>query len=77
MSSLEQKFHSLFSPLPINEKARIVAFLSHLLAEETDENDSDFMEEDVETSRKVREMIDSGKMKLFSEEEFWAKLTSS
>ena len=54
-----------------------MAFLSHLLAEETDENDSAFMEEDVETSRKVREMIDSGKMKLFSEEEFWSKLTSS
>ena len=77
MSAIEQKFIALFSPLPLSLKAKIVALLSQHLASETAAEESLFIEEDVETSRKVRKLISEGKMKLYSEEEFWKNLQSS
>ena len=77
MSTIEQKFISLFSPLPFSLKAKIVALLSQHLAIEAQEEENQFLEEDLETSKMVRKMVSEGKMKLYSEEEFWSKLKSS
>ncbi|MDB4286163.1 hypothetical protein N9933_02565 [bacterium] len=77
MSAIEQKFIALFSPLPHSLKARIVAALSQLLANEAEQSEDAFLQEDLEISQKVRKMVSEGKMDVLSEDEYWAKLKSS
>ena len=77
MSAIEQKIISLFNPLPLSVKARIVAALSQLLANEATDSETHFLEEDLATSNEVRKMISEGEMKLLTEEEYWSKLKSS
>ncbi|MEL6652473.1 MAG: hypothetical protein AAFQ87_16855 [Bacteroidota bacterium] len=74
MSAIEQKFISLFSPLPFSVKAKIVALLSQHLAEEAKEEEGLHLDEDLATANQVRQLIDEGKMKTISEEEYWNKL---
>lgn len=76
MSAIEQKIVDLFSPLPYSFKAKIVALLSKILAEEVIDQDAAFVEEDLQTSKDVRKAITTGEMKLLSEEEYWSKLSS-
>lgn len=76
MSAIEQKIVDLFSPLPYSFKAKIVALLSKILAEEVIDQDTAFVEEDLQTSKDVRKAINDGEMKLLSEEEYWSKLSS-
>ncbi|MEO0470416.1 MAG: hypothetical protein AAF206_12400 [Bacteroidota bacterium] len=76
MSAIEQKIVALFNPLPISIKAKIVALLSKLLAEETASEDTQFLSEDLRTSEEIRRQIDSGKMKTLSEDEYWDQLTA-
>ncbi len=76
MSAIEQKIVDLFSPLPYSFKARIVALLSNILAEEVVNEESLLLEEDLNTSIEVRNAISEGKMNLLSEEEYWSKLKS-
>ena len=74
MSAIEQKIIALFSPLPFSLKAKIVAMLSELVAKEAAKGETPFLNDDLNTSKEVRKLIEKGEMKLYSEEEYWKKL---
>ena len=77
MSAIEQKIVALFNPLPVSLKAKVVALLSKLLAEETASTEAQFLAEDFQTSEEIRRQIDSGQMKTLSEEEYWHRLKAN
>lgn len=72
----QKKIIDLLSLLPYSFKSKIVALLSKTLAEEVIDQDTAFVEEDLQTSKDFRKAINIGEMKLLSEEEYWSKLSS-
>lgn len=77
MSAIEQQIISLFNELSFPIKAKIIAALSQSLAKEAEASDLDFLPDDLETSKQIRQKISEGKMDLLSEEEYWTQLKSS
>jgi len=69
MDRIEQKIIALFSPLPFSLKAKIVAALSQVLAKEAMQGEEASLQADLETSNKVRSMVEADEMDLLSEEE--------
>lgn len=74
MATIEQRILTLFTPLPLSLKTKVLALLSQLVAKEAEEEETLYLDEDLATSIEVRNRVAKKEMQLHSEETYWDQL---